>query len=349
MAIKFITEQGYIDMRQVFSCRPVVAYLRTGRGLGKTTWCAVTSIKHCKRNPGEFLIYIRMYKDQITEAKNAWFKATNCKLSGISPDECRINGKFGEIKLHGKWYKCVRFVQLSAKRNARSSDDPMAWCAVFDEGDVTLSEARRYRGDYADDLADLHDSLRRETSLPMIIFSNKESASNRILDYHGIKNPPEYWNGCRRYKHGTFLFISTDETGPDQKSAVQDFKACYSGTKYGKFRFEGAAHSGNKAPTRRKPYGGYKYAQFAFSGLPAVSLWRCGDYMYVCRGIDVQNKRYIFVDKPSHDYPGAIVYKRQDLKNKFQMLQRLYIRSMVFADDISVAEVWDEIAKRLGL
>lgn len=349
MAINIFTDSGYCDMREVLATSPVVAYIRTGRGIGKTTWCSVTSIKHCKRHRGEFMVYIRMYKDQVTEAKKAWFKATNCRLAQIGADDCRINGTFGEIKIKDQWYKCVRFVQLSAKRNARSSDDPKAWCAVFDEGDVTLAEARRYRGDYADDLADLHDSLRRETDLPLIIFSNKESASNRILDYHGIKNPPEYWNGCRRYKKGTFLFISTDRTGPEIKDAVKDFRTCYANTRYGKFRFEGAAHSGNKAPIRRKPPGGYKYIQLAFTGLPALSLWRCGEYMFVCRGIDASAGKYVFVDRPTHDYPGAIVYRRQDLKTKFQTLQRCYTRSMVFADDASIAEVWDIVAQKLGL
>lgn len=349
MAIKIFDENGYFTGRGVLSVRPVVAYIRTGRGIGKTTWCAVSSIKHCKRNPGEFLVYIRMSKGQVSEAKDAWFKSTICKLAGINPEDTRINGKYAEIRIKDRWYKCARFVQLSAKRNARSSDDPAAWLAVFDEGDVTLVESRRYRGDYADDLADLHDSLRRETDLPMIIFSNKESASNAILNYHGIPNPPEFWNGCRRYKHGTFVFISTDQGGPERAESVQRFKACYGGTKYGRFRFDGQAHSGNNAPTRRKPQGGYKYAQFAFNGFPAVSVWRCDDSMYITQGIDKQNTRYIFVDKPDKRYPGAPVFKRQDIKNRFQTLQRAYCKSMVYATDPATAEVWDALAAKLGL
>lgn len=349
MMFDIFGKNGYIDLLRLWSMRPVLAYVRTGRGPGKTTLCSTWSIRHAKRNKGEYMIYIRMSRAQVSESKKSWFKRKNCKLAGISEDDTKIEGNFGYIRIRGEWRKCVRFVQLSTGKNYRSSDDDRAYCMVFDEGDAKPEVLARYRGDFADDLADLHDSMRRETDLPLLIFSNKESASNRILNYHGIPDPPEFWNGIRRYNGKTFVFVSTDRGGPETSENVQRFKKCYGKTRYGEYRFNGRAHSGTEAPTRAKPSNATKYTQIAFSGLPAVSLWRSGDYFYITQGIDRTASKYTFVDKPTHALKGAMVFRSVDLKNRFGLLSRCYRRSMVFCENEATAEIWEQIAKRLGL
>ena len=334
---------NYINLLPVYGRGAMINIIEAPRGVGKTFTSTAWLVKRFLKTGHKF-IWVRRTEEELQTAKQSFFsKKKLLKKVGLTPDDVKIKGNYGYIKMGRKWVDCVEFCSLSTAAKQRSNDNEDYDVMVVDEAFATPDKVAAFRGNEVSAFIDLFFSKKRDHKLTAFLFGNKEIINNPYYQYFGITPPPHGFSGVRMFRANTLLVWTMSEfvKGEDHNKVA----ALLSGTPYYDYMFRGAAKTQTAERFGDKPKRARFWASFDF-GTP-FSVWRTNGTFYVRAGVD--RSRLIFICRETRGrYDREMVVTKAD-KLRFMALDTAARRNKIVYSDPLMAETAGAVFERLGI
>lgn len=319
----------YVNYLQWYSYGAIINLIQTKRSRGKSFTGKYWGLARFQKT-GKAFYWVRRTNEELKKEKPTFFKPKLLDMLGLSPDNVKIEGDTGYIKMRRKWVDCVRFCSLSNVVRERSSDSDKYDLMFVDEAFVTPDKINAFRGDEVTALLDLFISKKREHKLTVFILGNTETINNPYYTYFGITPPPLGWSGIKTYRGGTLLVAVDNAPAPDNTGGR--LGRLFENTPYGAYMFGDASKIMPNVQYKKPPSCARVYASFDF-GTPMTFKFH-GRYMYCVPGVDPS--RYVFCDKPRH-YARTVIFTTAD-RARFSGLRAAFRSNLLYFKNETIAE-----------
>lgn len=320
----------------------------TLRNRGKTTGVKKRAVRRFKRRR-EGTIWVRRTEGNTKKTKETFFNKKSLKICGLKKGDVKIEGNFAYMDMRPKnskkpkWERFIEFCTLSQNTDERSADDSLYTLMVLDEGFVKPETRRFYPGDEVRDLMDLYISKKRTDKLQLLILANRENVNNPYFNFFGIDPPPLSFNGIKKYRGGSVVFLQ-DTTEPPITTEFDGLvKTALKGTSYAKILYTSDVANQDDCHIVPKPKNATHYCAIDF-GDP-ITLWAHGARIYVTKGVD---KTRTVVTNKQGGYNNVIVYTGRE-RARFSPLIRIKREGGIYYESASAGEIIHSVLHIMGI
>lgn len=290
-------DDDYIDLSKILSYNAIINFLDTPRNRGKSWSIQIRAFKHALRH-GRTTILCRRNKKSAQKAMQKAFSPKLCAFLGIDPQAIARNGNvISYEKRKGLLIPMIEVCALSDRYNQRSADSGLADLFVVDEANVPPEERSFFRGDPVENMLDIWDSNRREASMPLLIFGNREGVVNPFQSYFGIKPLPIDFNGIRRYRQKTILVAQSTKEGKREGDFNDKVRVALKGTRYDRFARAGMPKGTDLSHVINRPANATWYMTVIFKS-KHYAFYRFDGGLWITTEQDRSRKAFALGDKP---------------------------------------------------
>lgn len=337
---------GDKDGLLLLSYDAVISCVLSNRNYGKT-WTFKRRAWRRFLKHGRKTIWLRMFRKEARECSQSFYNSVDLqKYCGVSFYDKETNPN-GNIKQEGRtiygrrsprhaWQWFIKIHALSEADAIRSADDVKIDTIVFDEVTKTTEKYKRYRGDIATDFIDILFSLKREHKVNCILLGNKESVSNPIFTYFGIKPLPYKYEGIKAFKGGSFVIQQINNVQTDETKNIYDRKVdrLLNGTKYGDYITKSTYKNASAFKQRKAPATASLYVQLVYNNA-LIKIVSQNGYFYINQRVE-ESKR-IFCDVMPHKYRNENLLVRKH-RRYFDGLVEALADNRVYYDNATTYE-----------
>ena len=312
---------GDKDGLRALSYNGIYTEVISNRNYGKTWTFKKRAFKRALKH-GKKTVWLRLFKKEVKEAINTFYASKDLqKYCGISvyDKDTNKNGNLKQIgntfyyrvKIKGKWTRWRWFLKVFALSDAgalRSADDVDTDTIVFDEFTKPIQQYKRYRGNMANDLLDILFSIKREHIVRVILIGNKESISNPINTYFGIKPLPATFTGIRSYRNGSFVVQQINNVSEAVSAYDKKMLCLINGTQYGNFITKSTYKADTGLKPRKTPPQATIYCQLYINSVP-LKISTHNGLFYVNTRVDTSKR--IYCDMLPHKYKQELMLVRK--------------------------------------
>ena len=353
----------FYDNRPLQSHNALLNMTDGARNIGKTFSHKIRAVirmyKHGKKY--EWLRYFRndvkttMKKKFITKkiisicnAELNKNRDPNKKPIKLTVNNFRQEGNFVYFRktIKDKWDWFISVNALSDEQAIKSSEDPDTDSLLFEEYRITPEKLARYHGDPVTDFLSIWVTIKRAKKTLAFLIGNKESISDPIKSYFGIKPLDKDFQGIKLYKEGTIAVEQINDV-PDEVNTDFDkrFQTLLKGTSYGNFLYGGDVRTIDRTRLKKKPKDAVIYCCFDV-GIPVTAYIDKDSFIYFAQGID--KTRMIACDVQNNKYNSVFVISGED-KTRFSTLARAYKCNMIYFTDGIAYEQGQRVLRRLNI
>lgn len=339
----------------VLSRNAVFTAVLTNRNFGKTWTFKKRAFRRAMKH-GNKTIWLRMFKKEAQECVATFFGSSDLQAyAGIRPYD-KEHCPDGNFKQNGstfyyrnsprsQWRWFLKVFALSDAGAIRSADDAKVDTIIFDEFTKPTQMYKRYHGNIATDFLDIFFSLKREHEVRCVFLGNKESFSNPIFDYFGIKPLPTSYEGIRAYRKGSFVLQQINNLPNDDSRYGKGVQALLKGTSYGNYIYESEYRNAKPFKNRKTPPNCPVYCQVYING-HSLKISVSNGLFYVNGNID--KGLPIYCDVPPHRWiKERQLVKRQ--KQYFLSLVNAIADNRIYYDTPANHEAMQSLYQWLGI
>ncbi len=308
------------DGLRLLSYNAVFSAVISNRNYGKT-WtfkkrAFKRALKHNKKT-----IWIRLFKDERKEAVQKFFTSADLqKYCGISLYDKDANPN-GNVKQNGrcfyyrrspshKWQWFLKVYNLKEAGALRSVDDVDVDTIIFDEFTKPSEMYSLYHGNIATDFIDIFFSTKREHIVKCFFIGNKESFSNPIFNYFGIKPLPANYEGIASYRHGSFVVQQINNVKEASTSYDKQVSNLLEGTAYGDYIYKSKYKGASAIKQRKTPATASLYVQVDINSNP-IKISVENGYFYINQRIDESKPVYADNQSAKHRHLRILVRRHK--------------------------------------
>lgn len=342
---------GYFTGAKLLTYDPIILQIISNRTYGKTwTFKKRAFIRGLKK--GKKTLWLRTFKDDAREAADKMYDSIDLqKFCGIEPyDKETKQGNFKRVgstfyvKRGKKWDWFLMVKPLSKVNSLRGVDDRMLDTIVYDECLTTPQRLSHYRGNIVDDLLDIFYSAKREHKMRIILLGNKEIANNPFLTYFGIPQIDTKFEGIKRFRNGTFLYVQVNNKQRKFNSYDDKLESLFVGTNYGRYLY-GDVKNATGIKFKKAPADCNLYIQMNWNGVEFQIVEHCSEFYFKPK---IEKSRPVYCNNANHDYKNALtLVKRQ--KKYFIALVNAIADNRVHYANAAIYEACQDFFKWLGV
>ena len=307
-------EQGL----RVLSYNAIITAVLSNRNFGKTWTFKKRAFKRAMKH-GKKTIWLRLFKKESKEAGAGFYSSKDLqKYCGISfyDKDTNPNGNLKQIgntfyyrrKPKARWVWFLKVFALNDVDAIRSADDVDVDTIVFDEFTKQANKYKRYRGNIASDFIDILFSAKREHKVRCIVIGNKESYSNPLFNYFGIKPLPTTFEGIKTFRKGAFVVQQINNVDDPTNEYDLKMQHLLEGTAYGNYIYKSEYKNELGFKPRKTPSNASIYCQLLFNSQPLKISVHNG-FFYVNMNID-KTKR-VYCDALTNKYKNELLLVRK--------------------------------------
>lgn len=278
----------------------------SNRTYGKTWLFKKRAVKRALKK-GRKTIWLRLFKDETKECIETFFSSKDLQaFCGVSFYDKETNPN-GNLRREGntflirklikgkrtRWQWFLKVFRLGNAGALRSADDVAIDTIVFDEFTKPASRYNVYRGNIAKDFCDIFFSIKREHKVTCFLIGNKESISNPIFNYFGIKAPPTQSEGIFKYRKNTFIIQQINNVQKNESEYDKKVQDLFNGTLYGNYIYKNEYKEHNAFKQRKMPAQAQIFTQVSINN-QRVKISSFNGVYYVNTRID--NSRHLYCD-----------------------------------------------------
>lgn len=338
------------------SCNAIITEIISNRNYGKTWTFKKRAVRRAFKH-GKKTIWLRLFKKEATECVATFFKSRDLqKYCGISLFDAKYN-KEGNVMQQGntfyyrkkiknrwtRWNWFIKVYKLSDADALRSADDVDTDTIIFDEFTKPQSKLNLYRGDIASQVSDILVTIKREHKVRVIVIGNKESITNPLNTYFGIKPPPFSFEGIKKYRNGAFVLQQINNKPSNDSEYDKKLQDLFSGTSYGAYMYKDEYRTAKGFKRAIAPSTAGLYTQVYINNF-AFKILADNDLFYVSQRVD-RTKR-IFCDVPPHKFPHELQLVKR-YRRYFSGLIEAIADNRVYYDSAATNETFNDFYKWL--